>query len=93
MIKEIIKKMSFEQKAQMLTYYSLLDTMEFEEYGIPKVVMADGPHGVRPLAGTPESIKGGSTAYPTASALYSTWNLNLAYETGASLGRNVLLRE
>ncbi len=90
MIKEIIKKMSFEQKAQMLTYYNLLDTMEFEEFGIPKVVMADGPHGVRPLAGTPESIKGGSTAYPTASALSSTWNLSLAYETGASLGRECL---
>ncbi|MBQ2890081.1 MAG: glycoside hydrolase family 3 protein [Clostridia bacterium] len=90
MIKGIIKKMSFEQKAQMLTYYSLLDTMEFEEFGIPKMVMADGPHGVRPLAGTPESIKGGSTAYPTASALSSTWNLTLAYETGASLGRECL---
>ena len=62
MIKSIIKKMTFEEKAQMLTYAELLDTVENKELGIPMVVMADGPHGVRPLRGTPEHIKGGSTS-------------------------------
>lgn len=90
MIKEIISKMTFEEKAEMLTYYDLLDTVENEELGVPKVVMADGPHGVRPLGGTPEHIKGGSTAFPTASALSATWNRDLAYKTGAGIARDCL---
>ena len=90
MIKDIVSKLTFEQKAKLLTYYELLDTVEDKEHGIPMVVMADGPHGVRPLRGTPEHVKGGSTAFPTASALASTWNLDLAYKTGAGIGRDCL---
>ena len=90
MIKDIVRKMTFEEKAQMLTYYELLDTVENKTYGIPKVVMADGPHGVRPLRGTPDNIKGGSTAFPTASALASTWNLDLAYKTGKGIANDCL---
>lgn len=90
MIKDIISKMTFEEKAEMLTYFELLDTVENKTYGIPKVVMADGPHGVRPLRGTPEHIKGGSTAFPTASALASTWNLDLAYKTGQGIARDCI---
>ena len=90
MIKDIVSKMTFEEKAQMLTYYELLDTVENKAYGIPKVVMADGPHGVRPLRGTPDTIKGGSTAFPTASALASTWDLDLAYKTGQGIANDCL---
>lgn len=93
MIKEIVSKLTFEEKAKLLTYYELLDTVEIEEHGIPKIVMADGPHGVRPLRKTPEHIKGGSTAFPTASALAATWNLDLAYKTGAGIGRDCLAQD
>lgn len=90
MVKEIISKMTFEEKATMLTYYDLLDTVANEKYDIPMLVMADGPHGVRPLRGTPEHIKGGSTAFPTASALSATWNRELAYKTGAGIARDCI---
>ena len=90
MIKDIINKMTFEEKAQMLTYYELLDTAENKKFSIPKLVMADGPHGVRPLRGTPKNIKGGSTAFPTASALASTWNPDLAYKTGQGIASDCL---
>jgi len=90
MIKNIISKMTFEEKAKMLTYVKWLETAENGELGIPKLVMADGPHGIRPLAGTPEHIKGGSTAFPTASALSATWNRDLAYKTGAGIARDCL---
>ncbi len=90
MIRSIIEKMTFVEKAQMLTYAELLDTVENKKLGIPKVVMADGPHGVRPLRKTPERIKGGSTAFPTASALSATWNRKLAYKTGAGIARDCI---
>ena len=90
MVKDIVSKLTFGQKARLLTYYELLDTVEDKEAGIPKIVMADGPHGVRPLRGTPKHIKGGSTAFPTASALSATWNLDMAYKTGAGIARDCL---
>jgi len=90
MVKDIVSKLTFGQKARLLTYYELLDTVEEKEAGIPKIVMADGPHGVRPLRGTPKHIKGGSTAFPTASALSATWNLDMAYKTGAGIARDCL---
>ncbi|MBQ7574454.1 MAG: glycoside hydrolase family 3 C-terminal domain-containing protein [Clostridia bacterium] len=88
MIKDIINKLTLEEKTKVLTYYELLDTVENKSCGIPKTVMADGPHGVRPLRGTPEHIKGGSTAFPTASALSATWNTELAYKTGQGIAKD-----
>ena len=90
MVKDIVSKLTFGQKARLLTYYELLDTVEEKEAGIPKIVMADGPHVVRPLRGTPKHIKGGSTAFPTASALSATGNLDMAYKTGAGIARDCL---
>ena len=43
---KILEKMTLEQKAQLLTGFEGT-TKEFEELGIPKVFMADGPHGAR----------------------------------------------
>ncbi len=91
MIKNIIKQMTFEEKAMMLSYYYRFDTAEVERLGVPKITMGDGPNGVRPYKPDPEQLlAGGCTAYPTASALSSTWNKELAYKTGASVARDCI---
>ena len=70
MIKNIIRQMTFEEKAMMLSYYYRFDTAEIERLGVPKITMGDGPNGVRPYKSDPEQLPaGGCTAYPTASAL------------------------
>ena len=42
---EIIKQMSLEEKALMMSGKNTWETVDFEKYGIPSMVMSDGPHG------------------------------------------------
>lgn len=60
-----------------------------EKYGVPPVTMADGPAGLRinpnPVSGSPRYC----TAFPTATALAATWNLNLMEAVGKNMGNEV----
>ena len=48
---EIIKQMSLEEKALMMSGKNTWETVDFEKYGIPSMAMSDGPHGLRRQAG------------------------------------------
>ena len=92
---ELIQKMTLEEKCLLLTGGGALKTKEIERLGIPKLEMSDGPHGVRRLLKHPVpeyeqicNIKGGDVCYPTASAMGSTWNRELVYETGKAIARD-----
>ncbi len=56
--------------------------------GLPAVMLADGPHGVRKQLTesgySPESVP--ATCFPTASALAATWDVELLEEVGVALG-------
>ncbi len=43
---EIIKQMSLEEKALMMSGKNTWETVDFEKYGIPSMAMSDGPHGI-----------------------------------------------
>lgn len=51
---------------------------DVEEFGVPNVMTVDGPAGVR----IHERCGIGTTAFPVASMLASTWNLELVEEVG-----------
>ncbi|WP_218602366.1 glycoside hydrolase family 3 N-terminal domain-containing protein [Pseudonocardia abyssalis] len=58
--------------------------------GVPSILVSDGPHGLRvqPGAGDHAGIGGSlpATCFPTAAALASSWDPDLAREIGAALG-------
>lgn len=64
-------------------------TEEIERLGIPRIIVADGPAGLRI-----EPVKKGTklnytTAFPIGTAIASTWNIDLAYQLGKAMGNEV----
>lgn len=84
--KEIVNRLSLEEKAGLLTGYGPMGTMPVERFEIPSRIMADGPHGVR----LEENSGGNATHFPNLCALSSSWDKAAAYRMGAALGRECL---
>ena len=90
-IEEILNQMTTEEKCAMCRANSKFTSAGVERLGISELKMSDGPHGVReeyerhhwiPLNRKEDHC----TYLPTASALASTWNEELAYSFGDCLG-------
>lgn len=88
--KEIIEKLSIEEKAALMSGRDFWSTTEYKEYGIPSIFLADGPHGVRKQAaasdhlGLNPSIP--ATCFPTTATMANTWNEDLGEKLGECLG-------
>lgn len=78
-IKDLVKRMTTEEKILMLTGFSPMGTEPVERLGIPEIIMADGPHGIRT-----ESHKN-NVSFPCTTALASTWNRKIARKTGNAM--------
>lgn len=91
---EIIKKMSLEEKALMMSGKNTWETMDFPQYGIPSMAMSDGPHGLRRQAGAGdhlginESLP--ATCFPTAATIANSWDEKLGEEIGAALAEEAV---
>lgn len=90
-IEELVKELSLDEKIGMIHGAGLFRTEGVDRLGIPPVKMSDGPMGVRnefpddswvPVGNSDDYV----TYLPSNSALASTWNRTLAYETGKVLG-------
>lgn len=53
----IIKQMSLEEKALMMSGKNTWETVDFEKYGIPSMAMSDGPHGLRRPGGSRRPLR------------------------------------
>ncbi len=88
---DLMKKLTLDEKIGMVHGAQLFQTQGVERLGIPPLKMSDGPMGVRqefhPSSWIPEGTSRDYVTYlPCNSALASTWNRRLAYETGSVLG-------
>lgn len=89
-IKKIISEMTLEEKAGMCSGEDFWHLKSVERLGIPSVMVADGPHGLRKQEeegdhlGINDSIV--AVCFPAACATASSFDTELIYEMGKTLG-------
>lgn len=88
--KEIINKMTLEEKAAFLSGKGEWQTWDFERLGIPSMYCSDGPHGIRKQAGAGDHLGLNpslpATCFPTAATMANSWDPELGEEIGEALG-------
>src|SRR5579863_9904853 len=74
-IDDLLPRMTLEEKIDMVSGGSGMDTRPVERLGIPALKMNDGPLGVRYWSPNLDSTKGsfGATAFPAGVAMAATW--------------------
>ena len=91
----IIKKMSLEEKALMMSGKDTWQSQDFPQHGIPSMMMSDGPHGMRTQEpGKTDhlgiNVSMPATCFPTAATVANTWNEALVEEMGKTLAEEAV---
>ncbi|KQB43750.1 Beta-glucosidase-like glycosyl hydrolase [Flavobacterium daejeonense] len=97
-IDSLIVQMTLEEKIGMLHGNSMFATGGVKRLGIPELKMADGPLGVREEISRDSWAPAGltndfATYYPASGALAATWNAEMAYKFGNSVGQELRARD
>jgi beta-glucosidase len=86
-----LSELVLEEKASLCLGSHFWYTAPVERLGIPRIMVSDGPHGLRAQPGEGDHVGTlGSlpaTCFPTASALGSSWNPDLFRAVGEALSR------
>ncbi len=92
--KEILALMSLEEKAAICDGENFWNLKAMEKYGIPSIMVCDGPHGLRKKdyekKGDSLSNSVPAISYPTAATTACSWDPDLLYEMGVALGKKCL---
>ncbi len=96
-IDSLIAQMTLEEKIGMLHGNSMFATGSVERLGIPELKMVDGPLGIREEISKNSWAAAGwdndfATYYPAGGGLSATWNTDLAYLFGNSVGQEARAR-
>jgi beta-glucosidase len=87
----LLSELTLEEKASLTSGSSFWYTAPVDRLGIPKIMVSDGPHGLRAQPGEGDHVGlGGSlpaTCFPTASAIASSWNPDLLRRVGEALAQ------
>jgi beta-glucosidase len=94
-VKDLLGRMTIEEKASMLAGSGWMESMPIERLGIPAIKIADGPMGVRAwygssavtnAANTPKVL---TTSFPSGVAMAATWDLDLVRSEGQAIAQEV----
>ncbi|SHH18315.1 glycoside hydrolase family 3 C-terminal domain-containing protein [Flavobacterium johnsoniae] len=96
-IEKLVAQMTLEEKIGMLHGNSMFTSGGVKRLGIPELKMADGPLGVREEISRDSWAPAGltndfATYYPAAGALAATFNEEMAYTFGNSVGQELRAR-
>jgi beta-glucosidase len=88
--RELIGKMTLEEKTSLFSGGGQFYTKAVKRLGIPSLYLSDGPNGVRKQAGAADHLGLNAslpaTCFPTASAMANSWDPELGEEVGRRLG-------
>lgn len=89
--KEIIDKMTLEEKIALCSGKDFWHTKDFEKCGIASMMMCDGPHGLRKQEETADMLGVNAsvpaTAFPTAASTGCSFDTELLGKIGAAIAK------
>ena len=83
-----LQALSLAEKAALISGTRFMETNPIPRLGIPGLVMADGPHGLRKQIGGADngvSRSEPATAFPTAATIGNSWEPDLARRMGEAI--------
>lgn len=83
-LRELARSLSLEQQIKLLTGADVWSTHALPEIGLKRIVLSDGPAGVR---GEDFDERHDSVSLPSSSALSATWSVDIARRYGQVLGQ------
>ncbi|WP_026883808.1 beta-glucosidase family protein [Clostridium akagii] len=95
--KDLIKKMTLEEKASLMSGKDFWQTKDIERLGVNSIFLSDGPHGIRKQAvaadqlGLNEGIP--ATCFPTAATVANSWNEEMGEKIGEYLGEEAIAQK
>lgn len=94
---ELISKMTLEEKASLCSGADFWHLKSVDRLGINQIMVCDGPHGLRKQNAENEKIGIGNsypaTCFPTAVTTACSWDKDLIYKMGETLGEECIQEE
>ena len=88
-IREILNRMTLQDKIALCSGKDFWQTKAFEQYGIPALFMCDGPHGLRKQEDAADMLginqSRPATCFPTAVTTGMSWDEELLREIGKAI--------
>ena len=85
----LLADLTLEEKASLVSGQGFWWTRKVERVGLPSIMVSDGPHGLRKQEQSADHVGiGGSvpaTCFPPASALGSSWDVDLVRRVGVAI--------
>lgn len=96
-VEDALRRMTLDEKIAVIHAQSKFSAPGVKRLGLPDFWTDDGPHGVRPDVLWDEWEQAGQTndscvAFPALTCLTATWNPQMSYIYGKSLGEEALYR-
>lgn len=89
--KALIESMTLEEKASLMSGANFWNTKAIDRLNIPSIMLTDGPHGLRKQGGKADHLGLNkslpATCFPTAATLANSWDRQLIYEVGQTIGK------
>ncbi|MCR5403375.1 MAG: glycoside hydrolase family 3 C-terminal domain-containing protein [Butyrivibrio sp.] len=93
-VQKLVSEMTLKEKASLLSGADFWHTKAVERLGLPEFMMCDGPNGLRKQDGESDHLglftSISTVCYPTASAVASSWDEEMADKLGQMLGDECL---